>query len=146
MNFDFTPRELLAVRHLHYRRLWIGVGIVLILLVAVSSVIAVPAPLKVIMLKDKLMHTLAYASLMGWFSQIYRHDLTRLLLAIALVLMGVGIEYLQGMTPSRQFDVLDMVANTSGVVLAWALAYTWVGSLLARFEGLFCKQDLQSDP
>jgi len=30
-----------------------------------------------------------------------------------------------------------MVANTSGVVLAWALAYTWVGTILWRFESLF---------
>lgn len=144
MNFDFTPRAMLAIHHLRFHRLWIAVGIMLILFVAISSVISIPAPLKVFMLKDKVMHTLAYASLMGWFSQIYRHDLTRLLLAISLVLMGVGIEYLQGMTVSRQFDVLDMVANTSGVMLAWALAYTWVGTILMRVEGLFCRTVLRS--
>jgi len=140
MKFDFKPRAMLAIRHLRYQRLWIAVGVVLILLVAITSVISIPAPLKVFMLKDKVVHTLAYAGLMGWFSQIYRHDLTRLLLAIGLVLMGVGIEYLQGMTTSRHFDVMDMVANTSGVVLAWALAYTWVGSLLMRLEGFFFRR------
>ncbi len=144
MKFDFTPRAMLSVTHLRFRRLWIAVGILLILLVAISSIITIPAPLKVFMLKDKVLHTLAYAGLMGWFSQIYRHDLTRLLLAAGLVLMGVGIEYAQGMTTTRQFDVLDMVANTSGVLLAWALAYTWIGTLLARFEGLFVRSVARS--
>jgi len=135
---------MLSVRHLRYRRLWIAVGILLILLVAIFSVISIPGPLKAFMLKDKVLHTLAYAGLMGWFSQIYRHDLTRLLLAAGLVLMGVAIEYVQGMTTTRHFDVLDMVANTSGVLLAWALAYTWIGTLLARFEGLFTRSALRS--
>ena len=144
MSFDFTPRAMLSIRHLRFKRLWIAVGIALILFVTITSIITIPAPMKVFMLKDKVVHTLAYAGLMVWFSQIYRHDLTRLLLAVGLVLMGVGIEYLQGMTTSRQFDVMDMVANTSGVVLAWALAYTWVGTLLARFEGLFCRSAAQS--
>lgn len=119
----------MAVRHLRFRRLWISVGVLLLLAVAISSIITLPQPLKAIMLQDKVAHTLAYASLMGWFSQIYRHDLTRLILAIGLVAMGVGIEFIQGMTLTRQFDVLDMVANTSGVALAWALAYTWVGEI-----------------
>jgi VanZ family protein len=119
--------------------LWIGVGVFLLFAVAVSSVIDIPPPLKAIMMKDKVVHSLAYASLMGWFSQIYRHDLTRLLLAIGLVSMGVGMEFIQGFTATRQFDVLDMVANTSGVTLAWALAYTWFGGILARLEGLFCR-------
>ena len=92
--------------------------------------------IKQFVLQDKVMHVSAYACLMGWFTQIYRHDLTRLLLVITFIAMGILIEVLQSMTPTRQFEVLDMVANTSGVVLAWALAYTWFGGLLAAFEKL----------
>ena len=51
--------------------------------------------------------------------------------------MGIGIEFLQGMTATRHFEVIDMVANTSGVVLAWALAYTWVGEVLPWLEKRF---------
>jgi len=36
-----------------------------------------------------------------------------------------------------------MIANTSGVVLAWALAYTWVGTILWRIESLFFKPPLE---
>ena len=124
---------MMATRHLRFRRLWISVGVLMLLFVAISSIITIPPSIKAIMLQDKLVHTLAYAGLMGWFSQIYRHDLTRLILALGLVAMGVGIEF-----------VLGMVANTSGVMLAWALAYTWVGRILARLEGLFCRTVLST--
>jgi len=71
---------------------------------------------------------------MGWFSQLFRHDLTRLLLAFGFTALGIGMEFLQGMVPHRQFDGVDMLANTSGVLLAWALAYTCVGNALPAIE------------
>ncbi|MFK7890689.1 MAG: hypothetical protein AB8B63_07720, partial [Granulosicoccus sp.] len=77
--------------------------------------------------------------LMGWFAQIFRHDLTRLLLALGLAALGIGIEFIQGAVPYRELEVLDMVANVSGVVLAWALAYTWVGNILTWVEAGFCQ-------
>jgi len=47
------------------------------------------------------------------------------------------MEYAQSMVPARHFEYLDMIANTCGVLLAWALAYTWMGSLLEWFERTF---------
>jgi hypothetical protein len=135
---------MMSIRHLRFRRLWISVGILLLLAVVIGSVMNITPPLKTFMLHDKVLHTLAYACLMGWFAQIYRHDLTRLLLAIGLVMMGTCMEFLQGMTSTRQFDVIDMLANTSGVVLAWALAYTRVGNLLSNAEELFCRKVLRA--
>jgi glycopeptide antibiotics resistance protein len=48
---------------------------------------------------------------------------TRLAYAAGFVAMGIAIEFLQGMTSYRTFDVLDMAANAAGVlfVLAGAL-------------------------
>lgn len=139
MPFDFSPRGLFAVRHLRFQRLWLAMGMLLVLGVVVGSVISLPAPVQGFMLGDKLLHTLVYACLMSWFAQIYRHDLTRLVLVIGLIIMGIVIEFVQGATTYRQFELLDMVANTSGVLLAWALAYTWVGNVLAWVEQYFCK-------
>ena len=138
MQFDFTPRELFTVSHLRFRRLWISLGVVMILTVTFVSVIDLPEPVKGFVLHDKLMHTITYACLMGWFAQIYRHDLTRLVLVIGLIALGIAIEFIQGSTAHRQYEFLDMVANTSGVVLAWALAYTWVGGILAYAERSIC--------
>ncbi len=143
MTFDFQRAGMMNVEHLRYKRLWLAVGCLMLLVVTVASLISVPPPLKTFMLQDKVLHTLVYACLMAWFTQIYRHDLTRLLLAVGLVLMGICMEFAQSMVPARQFDVLDMVANTSGVMLAWALAYTWVGNTLAWLEALFCRTVLR---
>jgi len=41
------------------------------------------------------------------------------------------------MTPTRHFDVGDMIANSCGVVLAWALSYTIFGQILERIERFF---------
>jgi VanZ family protein len=137
MTFDFTPRGLFSMNHLRFKHLWLGIGLLLVAAVAVASVVSLPEGMASI--NDKILHLGVYACLMGWFAQIFRHDLTRMLLVVGLVLMGIGMEFLQGMVPSRQFEVLDMIANSSGVVLAWALAYTWVGNVLPWIEKLFSR-------
>ncbi|MEE9320867.1 MAG: VanZ family protein [Granulosicoccus sp.] len=142
MTFDFTPRGLFSMNHLRFKHLWLGIGIALVAAVAVGSVVSIPQG--AVSMNDKVLHLGVYASLMGWFAQIFRHDLTRLLLVVGLVLMGIGMEFLQSMVPSRQFEVLDMIANTSGVVLAWALAYTWVGNVLPWMEKLFFRSAQQA--
>jgi len=135
-----------SVRHLRFKRLWLACGLLLISTVVLASVVKVPAQVSGLLLNDKLMHVFVYACLMGWFSQIFKHDLTRLIFVVVLSAMGIGIEFIQAATPSRQFEVLDMIANTSGVVLAWALAYTWVGTILWRLESLFFKPPLEFNP
>lgn len=140
MSFDFTPNNLLRVRHLRFKRVWLAMGLFLVSGVTLASVTSVPAQVSQMFINDKITHVVVYAGLMGWFAQIFRHDLTRVFFVIALCLMGIGIEFIQAATPTRHFEVLDMVANTSGVILAWALAYTWVGTILCRFEGIILKQ------
>lgn len=137
MAFDFSPSGLLTTRHLKFAPLWLVLGFLLIGFICFMSVVSIPAPVKQFLLNDKLMHVGVYGCLMGWFAQIFRHDLTRLGLGAAFVLMGIGMEYVQSTVPSRQFEFLDMIANTCGVLLAWALAYTWMGGLLEWFEKTF---------
>ena len=134
MTFDFTPTGLFRARHLRFKRLWLAFGLLLVSGVTYASVASVPAQVTTLVFNDKLTHVAVYACLMGWFSQIFRHDLTRLIFVVLLSGMGIGIEFIQAATPTRNFEVLDMIANTSGVVLAWALAYTWVGTVLWRAE------------
>ena len=143
MSFDFSRKGMMAIEHLRFWRLWLFLGLLLVALVFVGSLMSVPASVEPFMLPDKVLHTLAYACLMAWFAQIYRHDLTRLLLVIGLIIMGIGIEFIQGMFSHRHFELLDMIANTSGVVLAWALAYTWVGNVLCWTEGFYCRKVLR---
>lgn len=137
MKFDFGTKGMLSMQHLIYKRVWIALGCLMLSTVVYASLNSVPHAFRTIMLQDKLAHSVAYASLMVWFAQIFRHDLTRLLLVIGLTGFGLVMEYLQGMVPSRQFDYMDMLANTAGVVLAWGLTYTWFGDLVVKAEQLY---------
>ena len=69
---------------------------------------------------DKLAHLLGYALLMFWWAQLVVHK--RWKLAVAVVLFGVAIELLQGLTPERQPDPLDALANAAGALLGWLAA------------------------
>lgn len=135
----FATEDLLVIKHLHYARLWFWIGVALIVAIVFMSLIKVPAPVKSVMLNDKLLHCAVYGCLMGWFGQLFRNRTTRFGFAVMFILMGVGVEFLQGLMPHRHFEILDMIANASGVLLAWALSYTWVGSILEWFEKTFIR-------
>lgn len=86
---------------------------------------------------DKVEHAAAYAFLMLWFCQIYQLPQWRMVVAALLVAMGVGIEFLQGMTGYRFFEYDDMLANGTGVFLGWATAHTRWGNMLFALEQKF---------
>lgn len=71
---------------------------------------------------DKLGHLAAYGSLMFWFALLYPERALRWRYALGFVAMGIGLEFVQGGLAYRTFDVLDMLANTIGVLLGWAAA------------------------
>jgi VanZ family protein len=71
---------------------------------------------------DKVGHFLAYGGTMFWFCMLYRRPRTRLAYAVAFIGMGIAIEFAQGATGYRNFEVMDMVADALGVVLGWAVA------------------------
>ena len=137
MKLEFSTKGMLSMQHLSYKRVWLGMGALMLSAVVLASVTSMPQAFRTIMMQDKLVHTLAYASLMMVFAQIFRHDLTRLLLVVGLSVFGLCMEFVQGMVPSRQFDYLDMAANTGGVVFAWAITYTWCGNLAVNAERLY---------
>jgi VanZ family protein len=66
---------------------------------------------------DKIVHLTGYAVLMFWWAQVILERRWRL--AVAVILLGIAIELLQGLTPNRQPDVLDALANASGVLIGW---------------------------
>ena len=69
---------------------------------------------------DKLAHLVGYAVLMFWWTQLVVER--RWKLAVAVVLFGISIELLQGLTPARQPDLLDALANAGGVLAGWLVA------------------------
>lgn len=87
---------------------------------------------------DKIVHLAGYSVLMFWWAQLIIQRRWRL--AIAVVLFGIVIEWLQGFTPNRQTDALDVLANSSGMLLGW-LAARLSPNLPHRLSALFAPRE-----
>jgi len=73
---------------------------------------------------DKLGHTAAYTLLSFWFCWLYPAWKTRIAYAAGWIAMGVALEFAQGATGYRSFEVADMAANSLGVLLGWGISAT----------------------
>jgi VanZ family protein len=101
------------------QRIWWALGWLGIVITLVVSLM--PSPFKEGGANtDKIIHLAGYAVLMFWWAQLIIHRRWRL--ALAVVLFGILIEWLQSFTPDRQADVLDALANSCGVLLGWLVA------------------------
>lgn len=106
---------------LRLHRLWTAVGVALVALVVVLSL--TPRPLDLgVEEGDKLGHLLAYFTLMFWHAQLHSDRHARIGLAVAFVLLGIFLEFLQGVTGYRNADVVDALVNTLGVAVGWVAA------------------------
>ncbi len=119
-------------RNLRYGRLWLLLGWGWAAIIVYLSLVP-SAPSLPVEGGDKLEHFAAYALLMLWFVQLYRNG-SRLAFALGFVAMGVGLEFVQELTPTRTFEVRDMLADAVGVVVAWMLGYTPMAEVLHHFE------------
>lgn len=86
--------------------------------------------------RDKIAHLVSYGSMTFWFAMLFEGRVRQIAIAFAFAAMGVGIEFLQGMTDYRSFDVADMIANGIGAALGWGLAQTPLGNALDWAERL----------
>ena len=120
---------------LRLRKAWIACGYAFVVLVIYLSL--TPSP---IVAPDvggfKSGHIVAYAWLTLWFAQVYPRVRTRLAFAFAFALMGVALEYLQGMTSYRTFAYSDMVDNAIGVSIGLALSATKLGRFFPELGSL----------
>ena len=66
-------------------------------------------------------HIGAYALLMWWFAQL-KHRNQYLRVAVMFLIMGMGLELLQGLIPYRSLSVSDMIANSGGTMFGWMFA------------------------
>lgn len=111
------------------RPYWLALGWLLV--AAVCWLSLTPSPVDTgIDQGDKIGHLLAYLGLMTWWGQL---DARTNRLLLLFLLMGMALEGLQGLTPSREPSLMDMVANASGALLGWLASRTWP-DWLARLE------------
>lgn len=117
---------------LKHRRFWLVCGWVQVALVVYLSLTPHPPEPMSFDHADKLEHALAYAVLAFWFCQIYRTAVWRV--CAALLGLGAGLEYVQGWTGYRAYEVLDMLADGTGLVFGVLLVQTPLGRLLTGIE------------
>jgi len=112
--------------------MFIGWGMVC--LVVIMSLLPSPGALIPLPAGDKFLHLLTYFLLMSWFGCIYLPGKNHLFLGLTLVLIGGGLELIQGLTPFRSMDYRDMISNTLGISLGLLLSRTRASSFLILFE------------
>jgi VanZ family protein len=111
----------MPVRPITLLRAWRAIGVGLILLVIWLSL--TPSPIEIpVEQGDKIGHLAAYGTLMFWFAQLDARRRTRLGYAVGFIALGIALEFAQGMTDYRVFEVADMIANAAGVLLGWIIA------------------------
>lgn len=102
------------------RGAWLAIAWLLVGLVIYLSV--TPRPIEIPLDEgDKYGHLLAYGTVMLWFAQVYERR-GRWTAMLALIALGVALEYVQRWTGYRTFDVWDMAADGAGVLIGLALA------------------------
>ena len=118
---------------LRARRLWLVTGWSLVIVVIYLSL--TPTPVNVELEQgDKFFHALAYLALMSWFTNLYENLHERVVIAMGFMLLGIGLEVVQGFVGYRSFEVADMSANAAGVALGWFLATPRTPNYLALAE------------
>lgn len=112
------------MRSLVYTRVWLGIGIALVVFVVALTLWPVPLDGIPKSLTDKTGHVLAYFVLMLWFAGLWPRR-AHLRWAVFFVVMGIGLEWLQGFVQIRVTELLDAAANALGALIGLALA--WLG-------------------
>jgi VanZ family protein len=123
---------LIGARQFNKPGLWWVLGSLLVLTVCVLSLIHLPQmPLALPKVSDKWQHVLAYFAMMGWFSQLIVRKRTLIKAALCFFAMGVALEFLQGLTGYRSLDHFDVLANSTGILLGLAIAFTRLALVLS---------------
>jgi len=114
--------------------LWAGLWVLAIALVVAGSLLP-SSDLPSVKVNDKVEHFVAYALLSAGAVQLYARRLSWGFVCVLLVLMGIGLEYLQArMGLGRMLDRNDALANTIGVLIGLATAFTPLRDALLRFD------------
>ncbi|WP_374604676.1 VanZ family protein [Arenimonas sp.] len=122
------------LRPFRFPGLWLGLWLLGWLLCVVLSLmpsVNLPGPAH----SDKIGHFLAYFSLTAWAVWTFRARRAHLLAALALVGLGIAMEFAQAnLTRVRLGDVRDALANTLGVAVGLSLTFTPLQFLLERVD------------
>ncbi len=113
---------------------WAGLWVLAIAAVVTGSLLP-SSDLPSVKVNDKVEHFVAYALLSAGAVQLFARRLSWAFVCVLLVLMGIGLEYLQArMGLGRMLDRHDALANAIGVLIGLSSAFTPVRDALLRFD------------
>lgn len=116
-------------------RLWIGIAWFGVLLCVVLSLLPTPQAAGALPGTDKTHHAAAYFMLMLWHGWLLAQPRALKRAALFLFLLGLALEVAQSFLPWRSGnDPFDLLANTVGILLAWALLLTPFHDALRRWD------------
>jgi hypothetical protein len=114
--------------------LWAGLWMLAIAVVVIGSLLP-GKDLPPLPVSDKLEHFAAYAVLSAGAVQLFVRRLSWGFVCVLLVLLGIGLEFLQAkMALGRMLDRYDALANTFGVLIGLATAFTPLRDALLRLD------------
>ena len=114
--------------------LWAGLWMLAIALVVIGSLLP-GKDLPPLPVSDTFEHFAAYALLSAGAVQLFARRLSWGFICLLLVLMGIGLEYLQAtMKLGRMLDRNDALANSFGVLIGLATAFTPLRDALLRID------------
>lgn len=114
--------------------LWAGLWMLAIAVVVIASLVP-GKDLPPLPVSDKLEHFAAYAALSAGAVQLFVRRLSWGFVCVLLVLMGIGLEFMQAkMALGRMLDRYDALANTFGVLIGLATAFTPLRDALLRID------------
>jgi VanZ family protein len=115
------------------RPLWLAVGWLSVALIVFLSLTPDPLPPAEVGGFD-IAHAGAYAWLGFWFAQLYPRRRSMLVVALALIALGIALEFGQRWTGYRTFSYADMRDDAVGVVIGLALVATPLARLLPALD------------
>ena len=116
---------------LKHRKLWFTLGYVLLAVVAYLSLAPITTDVPA---SDKTLHFVTYCALSAFFTSLVQLPRSLWLVAAGLVSFGVLMEILQGLTGYRLFELMDMLANSLGVLAGLLTRLTPMPIWLRRIE------------
>lgn len=122
------------MRRLRFPHIWLGVGLLLVALLVGASFMPNFSPAIYFEHIDKLGHFVAYLAVTCWFSLLFTRNRDRWAIALTLVVLGAGLEYLQRFSASHVFEYADIGANAAGVLCALLFVQTRFSRSLVLVE------------
>ena len=89
-------------------------------------------------LGDKFLHFAGYCGLAFFAALSFAARRRGVVAALSMIVLGVGVEFAQLLSPTRTFEWGDAVANAGGVLCGMAAALAGP-ALFGRGRGLFAK-------